>query len=67
MKILLWCLWLGLMACSSPCEPQDVAILDSGWWYVTLADGTACIARPFQADVRDTTAKAIAECRAAVP
>ena len=56
---------LLLTACTTPCEPQDIAILDSGWWYVTLSDGRKCIALPYQEPETDTTPEAIALCRSA--
>ncbi len=55
-------LLLLLAACGNPAAP-DVAVYGSGWWYVTLSDGTVCIARPYMVPERDTAAEAIAECR----
>lgn len=54
-----------ILACQSPNEPRDRAILSDGWWYVTLSNGQQCIARPYLTPERDTAAEAIAECRAA--
>ena len=57
-----------LVALALACQPNapDTAALVEGWWHVTLADGTVCLARPYLAPERDTPGEAVAECRASV-
>lgn len=49
-------------ACHQPCQP-DLAFLSDGYWYVTLANGSQCIGRPYMEPERDTAEEAVAECR----
>lgn len=61
---MLFLLCVLLAACNDPCAPApDEARLESGLWYVTLADGSICIARPFEIPHRDESEEAINECR----
>lgn len=65
MRCARWLLLLLICACTAPTGPRANAQLVDGWWFVRLADGSVCIARPFQAPIRDTAAEAIAECQEA--
>ncbi len=65
MRVTRWLLLSMALACSDPTAPSARAELVSGWWWVTLADGTVCLARPYQTPHRDTAAEAIAECEGA--
>ena len=56
-----------LAACGDATGPHNTARQQSGWWYVTLANGAVCIARPYQVPGRDTAREAIAECRSVSP